>query len=107
MVKLDNGGDLLEALLELSDLLEVVAKLDDRGGIEHSLLVKHELTVLERVDVGFDQEEIRARLDGQETCTRDVDTVCVAEVLDGSTGGSLELCIGSVTISHMLDPTHT
>lgn len=95
VVKLDNGGDLLESLLELSDLLEMITELDNRSGVEHSLLVKNELTMLKRVDIRFDQKEIRTRLDGQETCTRDVDTMCIPEMLDSSSSSSLKLYTSS------------
>ena len=91
MIQLDNLGDLLEPLLELSDLLEVITKLDNRCGLEHPLLVDDKLTVLQRVDVTLDEEQVGTTLDGQETATRNVNTVGVVEVLDGSTGGSLEL----------------
>ena len=91
MIQLDNLRDLLEPLLELSDLLEVITKLDNRCGLEHPLLVDDKLTVLQRVDVTLDEEQVGTTLDGQETATRNVNTVGVVEVFDGSTGGSLEL----------------
>ena len=91
MIQLDNLGDLLEPLLELSDLLEVITKLDNRCGLEHPLLVDDKLTVLQRVDVTLDEKQVGTTLDVQETATRNVDTMGVVEVLDGSTGGSLEL----------------
>ena len=58
VVELDDGRDLLEALLELRDLLEVVAELDDRRSLEHALGVDDELTMLEGVDVTLDEEEV-------------------------------------------------
>ena len=91
MIQLDNLRDLLEPLLELSDFLEVITKLDNRCGLEHPLLVDDKLTVLQRVDVTLDEKQVGTTLDGQETATRNVDTMGVVEVLDGSTGGSLEL----------------
>ena len=91
MIQLDNLGDLLEPLLELSDFLEVITKLDNRRGLEHPLLVDDKLTVLQRVDVTLDEKQVGTTLDGQETATRNVDTMGVVEVLDGSTGSSLEL----------------
>ena len=91
MVELNDLGDLLEALLELLDLLEVVTELDDRRRLEHTLLIEEELTVLERVDVALDEEKIGAALHGQETVTRNVNSMSVLEVLNGSTSSSLEL----------------
>ena len=91
MIKLDNLGNLLEALLELRDLLEVVAKLDNGCRPEHPLLVNDELTVLQRVDVALDQQQIRAALHGQEAAARHVDTVAVLEVPDRGSGSGLEL----------------
>ena len=91
MIEFQNLGYLLESLLELLDLLEVVTELDDRSGLEHALRVDDELTVLQRVDVALDKQKIGATLDGQESASRNIDTVCILEVLDGSTGGSLEL----------------
>ena len=91
VVELQDLGDLLEALLELRNLLEVVAELDDRRSLEHALGVDDELTVLEGVDVTLDEEEIGATLHWQETLARNVDAVSVLEVLDSSTCGGFEL----------------
>lgn len=63
MIQLNDLGYLLESFLELLDLLEVIAKFDDRRRLEHPLLVNNELTVLERVDVALDEQEIGAGLD--------------------------------------------
>ena len=92
MVELNNLGDLLEPLLELLDFLKVVTKLDHRGRLEHPALVQDELTVLQRVNVTLDKEQVGAGLDRKEARARNVDTVTVPEVLYGSTSGSLELC---------------
>ena len=91
MIQLNNFWNFLEALLELRDLLEVVTELDDRSSLEHPLLVNDELTVLERVDVTLDQQQIRAALHGQEAAARHVDTVAVLEVPDRCSGSGLEL----------------
>ena len=101
VVELDDLRDLLEALLELRDLLEVIPKLDHRGGSEHPVLVDDQLPVLERINVALDEEQVRARLHGQEARTRDVHTVAVREVLDGSTGGGLELDDGLAIIRRL------
>ena len=58
VVELDDLGDLLEALLELLNLLEVVTKLDDGRCLKHALWVNDELAVLQRVNVGLDEQEI-------------------------------------------------
>ncbi len=72
-------------------LLDVITKLDNMRCLEHPLLVDNKLTMLQRVNVTLDQKEIRAALDGQEAASRNVDTMAILEVLDGGTGGSLEL----------------
>lgn len=48
MVKLDNLGDAADALLKIRDLLEVVAKLDERSWAE-TIGVNCKLAVLQRV----------------------------------------------------------
>ena len=121
MVELDDVGDLLEPLLEVGDLrvsalvsfsllspqhirthlLKVVAQLDDRRRLEHALLIDDELPVLKRVDVGHDEEQIGAALDGQEARPRHVDAVRVLEVLDGGTGRGLELQDGLPVIGDL------
>ena len=47
VVELENLRNLLEALLELLNLLEVVSEFDDRSGLEHSLRVDHQLPMLQ------------------------------------------------------------
>ena len=64
-------------------LFEVVAELDDRSRLEHALRVHRELAVLELVQVRGDEEQVGARLDGQETRSRHVDAVSVLEVCTG------------------------
>lgn len=91
MVELDDLGDLLESLLELLNLLEVIAELDHRCRLEHPALVQHELAVLQRVNVALDEEQIGASLDREEAITRNVDAMSILKVLDGGTSGSLEL----------------
>jgi len=91
VIQLNNLGNLLEPFLELLDLLEVVAELDHRRGLEHAALVEKELTVLQRVDVALDQEQVGTRFDWQEATPWDVDAMAVLEVLDGCAGGGLEL----------------
>lgn len=106
MVDLEERRDRLEALLELlnlfavtievfgrqerswktekrtegANLLERVAELDDRRRLEHALRVHLQLTMLELVQVRGDEEQVGARLDGQEPRPRDVDPVRVLEV---------------------------
>jgi len=76
----------------------VVTQLDDRGRLEHALLINDELAVLEGVDVALDKQKIGTALHRQETLARNVNPVGVLEVLDGSTSGSLELhdCVAVV-----------
>ena len=70
-------------LVGITHLLEMVAKLDHRNVIKHPVRVHHQLAVLQRVNVTLDQQQIRARFDGKESATRNVDTVGTLEVLDG------------------------
>ena len=91
MVELKDLRNLLEPFLELRDLLEVVTELDDRCRLEHPLLVDDKLAVLEGVDVGLDEEQVGAGLDGEEAASGNVDTVRAVEVLDRGTSSSLEL----------------
>ena len=91
MVELDDSRDLLEAFLELRDLLEVVTELNNGRGIEHTLRVDDELTVLERVDVALDEKQVRAALHGQEPTAGNVHTVGVVEMFDRVTSSSLKL----------------
>ena len=101
VIKLDNLGDLLEALLELLDLLEVVTELDDGRCLEHALRTDRELAMLERVDVRLDEQQVRAALDGQEARPRHVDAMRVLEVLDGGTGRGLELQDGLAIVGDL------
>lgn len=98
MVELDNARDAGNTLLEVRNLLEVGTQLD-HGHTAEAVGVHHELAVLEAVQVGLDQQEIRAGLDGQETTTRHVDTVAVGKVTDGRSDGSLELVDGLVGLT--------
>lgn len=74
-----------------TNLLEVVAQLDDGSCLKHPVLIDDELTVLKRVDVALDEQQIGTALDGQEAATRDIDAVAVLEMLDGSASGGLKL----------------
>lgn len=106
MVELENIGDGAEALLEVgnlqekdqyqfgyqlgaTDLLEVVAELDNGGLTKLTVGVHDKLAMLERVQVAGDQQEIRAALDWQEAATGNIDTVSSLEVLDGGANGGL------------------
>lgn len=114
VVELGNVGDRLESLLKVltfsdnvlaqdrstyRDLLELVSELDDGGSAKLSRLVHAQHAVLEVVELRLDQEQIadcqgrphpgdsRARLDGQESGSWDVDTDGAVKVLDGGTDG--------------------
>lgn len=83
----------------------MVAEFDDGDGIKNPCRVEDEVSMLERVNVTLDEQKIRTTLYGQETATRDVDTVpCILgvscdcysdrrartfEVLDRSSGSRL------------------
>ena len=92
MVELNDLGDLFEPLLELLDLLEMITKLNHGGCLEHPAFVQDELTVLQRVNVTLNEEQVGAGLDRKETRTRNVDAMTILEVLDGGTSSGLKLC---------------
>ena len=60
---------------QVTDLLEVVTQLDDWGGIEHTSFVQNELTMLERVDIALDQQQVGTTLHRQESIPRNIDAV--------------------------------
>lgn len=66
MIQLNNLRDLLEALLELLNLLEMITQFNDRCCSEHPLRADNELSVLERVYVALDEQKVGAALHGQE-----------------------------------------
>ena len=72
-------------------LLEVVSKLDNGSRFKHPLLIDDKLSMLKRINVALDEKEVGATLDRKETLAGHVDTVRVLEVLDGSSGSSLQL----------------
>lgn len=98
MVELEDLGDAGDVLLEVGDLLEVGAELDQGGGAEAGR-VDLQLAVLQGVEVGLDEEEVGAGLDGEEAAAGDVDAVRVLEVTDGGADGGLELDDGDVRLA--------
>ena len=54
MIQFEDLRDLLEPFLELLNFLEMITQFDDRGSLEHPLLIDDELTMRERVDVTLD-----------------------------------------------------
>ena len=62
MVELEDDGNGTEALLEISNLLKRVAKLNHGGLVEHPVRVHDELAVLQAVEIRGDQEEVGCRL---------------------------------------------
>lgn len=77
----------------------MVSELDDGRALEHPLLIDDQLTVLKGVNVALDEQQVGAALDGEEAVTRNVDTMCIVEVLDGGTSGGLELDDGLPIVS--------
>lgn len=69
----------------MTHLLKVITQFDDWSTQEHSIRVHDESTVFERVQITRDEQQIRARLDGQETRSGNVDPVSTPEMLDGRT----------------------
>ena len=56
-------------------LFKVITEFDDRYGVEDPCWVENEMSMLERVNVTLDEQEVGTTLHGQESTTRDVDTV--------------------------------
>lgn len=91
MIQLDNLRDLLEPFLELLDLLEMITKFDDGSRSEHPVWADDELAMLERVYVALDEQKVGAALHRQEARTRNVDPMCILEMLDRGACSSFEL----------------
>lgn len=105
MVRLDDVGDRLKPLLEVGHLLKRVSELHNGCGLEDPVGVHDKRAVLERVEVRRDEEQVRARLDGQEPVSGDVDALCVAEVLDSCADGGLELDDGLAVVGDLVVDT--
>lgn len=90
VVELENARDAGDAALEVRNLLEIRAQLDERCRSE-AVGVHDELAVLERVEIRLDQHQIGRRLDRQEPTARHIDAVGVVEMADGSADCGLEL----------------
>lgn len=60
---------------QVSNLLEVVTQFDHWGGVEHTSFIQDELSVLERVDIALDEQQVRTTLHGQESAPWNVDTM--------------------------------
>src|SRR6185436_7189540 len=101
VVELDDLGDGGNVLLKVGYLLEVAAQLNKRG-VSKTGRTHLQLAMLDRVQIRLDQHQVRARLDGQEATTRDVDTVGVAEVADGGPEGCLELDDANVRLAFLV-----
>ena len=69
----------------------MISQFDNRCSLKHPLLVDNKLTMLQRINITLDQQQVTATLDWQESFTGDVDTMSVFEMLDGSSGGGFEL----------------
>jgi hypothetical protein len=76
----------------------VVAKLDDGRGLEHAILVDDEFSMLQRVDVTFDKEQVRAALHRKEAAPWHIDAVRVLEVLNRGPSGGFQLDNGLAII---------
>ena len=98
VVKLENLGDGRNVLLEVGNLLEVAAELDQRS-VSEAGGAHLQLAVLKGVQIGLDEHKVGAGLNGQETATGNVDTVGVVEVTNGSTDGGLELNDGNIGLA--------
>lgn len=59
MIQLQDVRNAFEPLLEVANLLECITEFDDWGLVEHALGVHDEFSMLEGVQVGGDEEEVR------------------------------------------------
>ena len=71
----------------------MITQLDDRCRLKHPVFVDDQLSMLERVNVALDQEQIGTGLDRQEARAGNVDPMRIPEVLDRSSGGRFQLVI--------------
>ncbi len=101
VVKLDDLGDAVDSLLEVRDLLEVIAKFDERSRAE-TVWVDLELTMLQRVQIRLDEHQVRAGLDWQETSPGNIDTVGVLEMTDSSSDSGLKLNNRDIRLSFLI-----
>lgn len=56
-------------------LFEVIAEFDDGDGVKDPCWVEYEMSVLERVNIALNEQEIGTTFHRQESTTRDIDTV--------------------------------
>ena len=101
MVEFEDARDAGDVCRKVRDLLEIGAQLDEWRRTE-AVRVHYELAMLEGVEIGLDQHEVGAGLYGQETATRNVDSVAVLKVTDRSTDGGLELDDRDVGLSLLI-----
>ena len=69
----------------------MISQFDNRCSLKHSLLVNNKLPMLQRIYITFDQQQVTAALDWQESFTGDVDAMSVFEMFNGGSGGGFEL----------------
>lgn len=91
VVQLQNLGHVRDSLLEVIDLLEVRAQLDQWVGETISGWVQSQCTVFKEEQVRLDQQQVGTGLDWQESGSRNNHTVSIVKVSDGSTNGGLQL----------------
>ena len=104
------------------DFFELITELDDWGSSKLSRLVHGQNTMFEIVQFRFDEQQIatrqrsaidirdgtgykgylRARLDGQETGSRDVEPDGTVKVFNGRSDSRLELNDSLTTIRHLV-----
>lgn len=69
----------------------MISQFDNRCSLKHPLLVNNKLTMLQRIYITLDQQQVTAALDWQESFTGDVDAMSVFEMFNGGSGGGFEL----------------
>jgi len=77
----------------------MTAKLDDGQSAEHAILIHDEMAVYKHEKITLHKQKVGAILDRQKSCTRNVDSVCIPEVLDSRSCCSLKLLILSKVTS--------
>jgi len=91
MVQFEDFRDIGDSLLEVRYLLIVISQFDEGCHQGEALGIEDEIPVRERVEIGFNEEEIRAGLDRKETSSRDIDAVSPFEMSDSCTDGGFQL----------------
>jgi hypothetical protein len=91
VIQFQDLGNLFKPLLEVLDLLEMISQLDNRCGLEHPVRIDDQLSVLQRVDIALDEQQVGAGFNRQEARARHIDAVSILEVLNSGTSSGFKL----------------